>query len=157
MKKKNNILFLILLIILSACGDEKSGGDSVNVEPEVEEVVERFCDRTDQTGVYTATATPINATCVVTPFQIALTDGDMDFGPGCATTTEFLENDCRLNTDLACADSTSDLRVTGNVSVTQTDDDGDAFHGTFNIILEDISVTPTVVLCEGEYYFSLLR
>tara|TARA_Y100000310_G_scaffold202427_1_gene202613 strand:- start:6578 stop:7048 length:471 start_codon:yes stop_codon:yes gene_type:complete len=156
MKKKNNILFLVLLIMLSACGDEKSAS-ATSTEPEVEEVIERVCDRTDQTGVYTATATPINATCVVTPFQIALTDGDMDFGPGCATTTEFLENDCRLNTDLACADSTSDLRVTGNVSVTQTDDDGDAFHGTFNIILEDISVTPTVVLCEGEYYFSLLR
>jgi len=156
MKKKNNILFLVLLIMLSACGDEKSAS-ATSTEPEVEEVIERVCDRTDQTGVYTATATPINATCVVTPFQIALTDGDMDFGPGCATTTEFLENDCRLNTDLACADSTSDLRVTGNVSVTQTDDDGDAFHGTFNIILEDISVTPTVVVCEGEYYFSLLR
>ena len=157
MKKKNNILFLILLIILSACGDEKSGGDSVNVEPEVEEVVERFCDRTDQTGIYTATATPIDATCVVTPFQVMLTDGEIDFGPDCVTTTEFLENDCQLDADVACANPTSNLRVTGGLSVTQTSDDGQAFHGTFNITLEDISVTPTVVVCEGEYYFSLLR
>jgi len=157
MKKKSNILFLILLIILSACGDEKSGGDSVNVEPEVEEVVERFCDRTDQTGIYTATATPITGTCIVTPFQVELTNGDVDFGPDCATTTVLSENDCKLDAHIACANSTSDYRVTGDMSVAQTDDDGDAFHGTFNIILEDISVTPTVVVCEGEYYFSLLR
>ena len=56
-----------------------------------------------------------------------------------------------------CGTSTSDLRVTADMSVTQTDTNGRVFHGTFDVILEDISVTPTAVVCEGEYYFSLLR
>ena len=157
MKKYNNILFLISLLISNGCGDEKSTETSTNVEPEVEEVVERVCDSSAQTGVYTATATPITGTCIMTPFQVGLTNGEVNFGPDCATTTVLSENDCKLDAHIACANSTSDYRVTGDMSVTQTDDDGDAFHGTFNITLEDISVTPTVVVCEGEYYFSLLR
>ena len=165
MKKYNNILFLISLFMLcpcslfmlSGCGDEQSTKASANTEPEVEEVVERVCDRSAQTGVYTATATPITGTCIMTPFQVGLTNGEVNFGPDCATTTVLSENDCKLDAHIACANSTSDYRVTGDMSVTQTDDDGRVFHGTFDVILEDISVTPTTVICEGDYYFSLLR
>ena len=163
MKKYNNILFLISLLISNGCGDEQSTKASANTEPEVEEVVERVCDRSAHTGAYTATATPsggntnITGTCVMTPFQIVLTDGDVDFGPECATTTESSENNCQIDTHIACGTSTSDLRVTADMSVTQTDTDGRVFHGTFDVILEDISVTPTTVICEGDYYFSLLR
>ena len=162
-KKHNNILFLIPLLILIGCGDEQSAEVLANVEPEAEEVVERVCDRSAHTGAYTATATPngsntnITGTCILAPFQIVLTDGEVDFGPECATTTESSENDCQIDTHIACGTSTSDLRVTADMSVIQTDTDGRVFRGTFDVILEDISVTPALVVCEGDYYFSLLR
>ena len=163
MKKHSNILFLIPLLILIGCGDEQSAEAPANVEPEAEEVVERVCDRSAHTGAYTATATPngsntnITGTCILAPFQIVLTDGEVDFGPECATTTESSENGCQIDAHIACGTSTSDFRVTADMSVTQTDTDGRVFHGTFDVILEDISVTPAIVVCEGDYYFSLLR
>ncbi len=145
--------------MINACGEDDSPKKLDNTELETEEVEEeQVCNTADQTGTYTVNiVNTISGTCVLSPFQIVMTGGVLDFGIDCTTTSESLDNNCHINSNIVCENPASDFIVKGDLSLDQTSVSGQEFKGTFIVELTDISTTPVVVLCNGEYDVSLLR